>query len=150
MTDRDLAILNDIRSAIESSGLVARVEVASAADERPPVVAESPMAFLLWLQTREEPLAGEGLKLAGVEIELVLRVAIEGEASAQAELEGLMALKNGVVDAVMSDPTRSGLADGIIGTRVSESECSPEAQNHFAECKIAVRCDYVLIDDQER
>ena len=150
MTDRDLAIVEDIRSAIESKGLTARAVTGgeTAAESAP--TEELPTANILWRKTLERDLGGERLRLAMAEIEILLRSAVEGESDAPGELREIMSLKNRVVDCLMSDPGRSGLADGLSGTTVTQTVFSPTARNHYAECKVYVECDYVVMDDQER
>ena len=150
MTDRDLAILEDIRTAIESNGLTARALTGGETSGESVPAGELPAANIFWRSTTERDLAGEGLKLATVEVEILLRSAVEGESAASEELREIISLKNRVVDCLMSDPGRSGLADGLAGTTVTRTVFSPTAPNHFAECKVFIQCDYVLMDDQER
>jgi len=150
MSDRDLAIVNDVRDCIVASGLVSQALTGTSLKLDPPAVPVLPAAFVLWRGTTERDLGSDGLRLATVLMEVVLRVSAQGAPTGRGRLEKLLRLKNDVADALGADPGRSGLADGVVQTEVKGARVMDTARNHYAECRLEVASDYVLVDDGQR
>jgi len=150
MKNRDLAIIKDIRDKLDATGLLSQTVIGTSLETDAPLPARVPAAAVLWKETTETELGADGIALATAEIEIVLRVSIEGEPSSRGKLEELMALKNELLEALMDDPGRSGLADGLFGTESRGAVFLETARNNFAECRIRLACDYVVSDQQIR
>lgn len=150
MKNRDLAIIKDIQSKLDATGLLRQTVIGISLETDAPLPAEMPAAAVLWKKTTESELGADGVALAAVEIEIVVRVSVEGEPSGQGKLEELIALKNELLEAVMNDCTRSGLADGLLGTESRGAVIIEKARNNFAECRVDLACDYILSNEQIR
>jgi len=150
MKDRDLAIIKDISECIEETGLVTRTVIGTSLEIDGPLPVLLPAAAVLWRETAESNLGADGVSLATVKIEVVIRIAIENGTDAGGKLEDLLELKNELLEAILADTSRSGLADGIHGTVAHGSVSMEKARNNFSECRMDLACDYILSDQQTR